>query len=107
MVAVELAVLFLIGAGLGAQHLIINSDNKGVIGALAAGRSKNAEQNAALRRIVSSLLGSSTWITTVYVNTKANPADEPSRGVLGPMHLRLPNLVKIPHEIAPFLIPVA
>jgi hypothetical protein len=107
MVAVELATLYLIAAGWGGHHLIINSDNMGVVGALLGGRSRNAEQNAALCRIVESMLSSSMWITPVYVNTLANPADGPSRGVFDRMSHMLPNIVKIPLPLQPFLRPVS
>lgn len=107
MVAVELVVLYLIKAGWAGQHIIVNSDNQGVIGALSAGRSKNMAQNASLRRIVNSLLESSTWVTTEYVNTKFNLADEPSRGIFSGSDTRLPNLVSIPRAISSFLKPVS
>jgi hypothetical protein len=103
MVAVELAVLYLVAAGHAGQHLILRSDNTGVIGALAGGRSRNVGQNASLRRIVSLLTDSSTWVTPLYVDTHLNLADGPSRGVFGPLSHRLPNLVIIPSVLRPFL----
>ena len=70
MVAVELAVLYLVAAGHASQHLILRSDNTGVIDTLAGGRSHNTEQNASLRRIVALLSASCTWATPLYVNTR-------------------------------------
>lgn len=48
MVAVELAVQTLIVGNFTGCHIIICSDNKGVIGALKAGRSWGTQQNAVL-----------------------------------------------------------
>ncbi|KAJ7842633.1 hypothetical protein B0H14DRAFT_2235235, partial [Mycena olivaceomarginata] len=61
-------------------HFNVHSHNEGVIGALAAGKSRNPEQNRVLRRIVSLLCTHSIWITTPYVPSALNPADKPSCG---------------------------
>jgi hypothetical protein len=48
MVVVELAVQTLIAGKFTGCHVIIHSDNKGVMGALKAGRSRGTQQNAVL-----------------------------------------------------------
>ena len=54
MVAVDLAVKSMISTGLSNCHVIIKSDNAGVVGALGAGRLQNSEQNLILWHILSS-----------------------------------------------------
>jgi len=49
MVAVELATRTLITEKYANCHIIVRSDNKGVVGTLEAGRSRGTQQNAILR----------------------------------------------------------
>jgi hypothetical protein len=49
MVAIELGLLTAVACGWTNTHFIVKSDNTGVIGALAAGKSKNTEQNRILQ----------------------------------------------------------
>src|ERR1700677_1970617 len=52
MVAVELSLTALMAAGYSNAHFILRSNNKGVSGALKGGKSRNEEQNLALRHTV-------------------------------------------------------
>jgi hypothetical protein len=81
MVAVELAVRTLITGRFAKCHVVVRSDNKGVVGALKAGRSRGIQQNAILREIVRLIQENDIWISTVWIPTAENPADDPSRGV--------------------------
>ncbi|TFY65320.1 hypothetical protein EVJ58_g2059 [Rhodofomes roseus] len=103
MVAVELAVRHLVAIGaMGVMHLI-RSDNKGVIGALDAGRSHSIQQNRILREIVSIFNLHRIWAKTLYVNTKDNLADPPSRGIFPDMADRLEYTFRIPSHLEPFV----
>jgi hypothetical protein len=81
MVAVELAVRTLITGKYTKCHIIVRSDNKGVVGALEAGRSRGTQQNSILREIVKLIQDHELWISTTWIPTLENPADGPSRGV--------------------------
>jgi hypothetical protein len=85
MVAVELAVTVLIALGLNSVHFILRSDNQGVCGATAGGKSRNPEQNDILRRTVELFRDNDIWFTIEWVSTHNNPADDPSRGKLPPL----------------------
>lgn len=103
MVAVELAVLWLIEKHVSNRNIIIRSDNTGVIGGLKLGRSRNAQQNLIIRRITTLLSIHSIWITSVYVASEENIADKPSRGVEPVGYDRSPNRLKLPVDLVPFL----
>jgi hypothetical protein len=84
MIAIELGLRTAIAAGYSDTHFSIMSDNMGVIGALSGGKSRNLQQNRALQRIVALMQAHSIWITSVYVPSAVNVADEPSRGIPAP-----------------------
>ncbi|KAF7334414.1 putative reverse transcriptase domain protein [Mycena venus] len=84
MVAVELAVRTVVASGVANAHIALRSDNQGVIGALAAGRSYGIQENAILQHILFLFHKHRLWFSITYVNTKENPADAPSRGILPP-----------------------
>ncbi|KAF7349137.1 Reverse transcriptase domain-containing protein [Mycena venus] len=67
MVAIEFGLRFAIHKGYCNVHFQIRSDNEGVIGALAAGKSRNSEQNRVLRRIVALMRSHSIWVSTFYI----------------------------------------
>ena len=81
MVAIELALHTLITAKFTKCHLIIRSDNQGVVGALKAGKSRGTQQNLILREIVKLIQDNELWISTIWIPTSENPADDPSRGI--------------------------
>lgn len=105
MVAVELAIHTLVAAGFHSCHLILHSDNAGVVGALHAGRSRNSQQNAILRKIVALFQHHSMWITTKWVPSQNNPADGPSRGLFPPSSTLLPYPPAIPRHLIPYVSP--
>ena len=80
MVAVKLAVRTLITGRFAKCHIIVHSDNKGVVGALEAGRSRGTQQNMILREIVGLIQDRDLWISTTWIPTSENLADDPSRG---------------------------
>ena len=103
MVAVELAVRTLVAGGRRGQHVILHSDNEGVVGALRAGRSRGTEQNAILRRIVALFQEHGLWVTTEWVSTRENPADAPSRGVFPKTGSLLGHPPSLPRHLRPYL----
>lgn len=81
-VAVELAVFFLISSfKIHDRHLLIHSDNMGVVEGWKNRSSRNAEQNAILLRIMHMLNSCRSFVTLDYVPSAQNPADPPSRGL--------------------------
>jgi len=81
MVAVELAIRTLITGKFSNCHIVVRSDNKGVVGAIGAGRSRGTQQNLILREIVKLIQSNELWISTTWISTVDNPADGPSRGI--------------------------
>jgi hypothetical protein len=103
MVAVELAVRTLIAGKFTGCHVIIRSDNKGVVGALKVGRSWGTQQNAVLREIVKLIQEHGLWISTTWIPTLENPADGPSRGVFPVNSLLYAFPPKIPFRLREFV----
>ncbi len=101
MVVIELGLRTLIAKGLKDYHIVIWSDNQGVVGALLAGYSRNTQQNAILRVFL--MQESGIWLSTVWISTKNNLADGPSRGVLGSKKDLLPFPPKIPAHLKPYV----
>jgi hypothetical protein len=75
----------------------------GVVGALAAGRSRGTQQNAVLRDIVKLIQSNNIWISTVWIPTAMNPADGPSRGEFPSRNLLYAFPPKLPYNLRPFL----
>lgn len=103
MVAVELAIRTLITGKYSNCHIIIRSDNKGVVGALKAGRSRGIQQNSILREIVKLIQGHKLWISTVWVLTLENTADGPSRGIFPGKSLLYAFPPKIPFHLESYV----
>jgi hypothetical protein len=103
MVAVELAVLVLIHAQFRNCHLVLRSDNQGVVGALSGGKSRNPQQNAVLRRIVSLFREADIWLSIEWVSTDDNLADKPSRGLFPPLHNIFSPIPPLPTYLSRFL----
>jgi len=95
-VAVELLVYFLEQLGFQNAHLCIYSDNKGTIGALAKGRSRNRPINLAIRRTLGVLYPLFISPDFTYISSAKNLADLISRGDLGP-----PDKVLLPKFMLP------
>ena len=103
MVAVELAIRTLISGKFSNCHIIVRSDNQGVVGALKAGRSRGTQQNLILREIVKLIQDHNLWISTVWIATLENPADDPSRGVFAGRGLLYPFPPKLPFHLTHFV----
>jgi hypothetical protein len=99
MVAVELAVRTLITTKITNRHIVVRSDNQGVVGALTAGRSHGTQQNAILREIVKLIQGHNLWISAIWVATHENPTDGPSRGKFPDRRSLHPFPPRIPHHL--------
>jgi hypothetical protein len=65
-------------------HILIHTDNMGVIGAWEQRSSRNPEQNQVLIRIMRRLLDRQCFLTLKYIKSSENPADAPSRGLDAP-----------------------
>lgn len=87
------------------MRVTIHGDNQGVLGALRSGCSRSRQQNRILQRIVALCGQHKIWPTAVYVRSKDNPADGPSRGEPSPDMSRLPSVVDVPSHLSPFLSP--
>lgn len=81
MVAVELGLRALVERGYSNTHIKMRSDNKGVVGALDAGKSRGVQSNRVLQRIVACMLDNDIWLSIEWVASEDNPADAPSRGL--------------------------
>jgi len=102
-VALELLIYVLEEKGLHDLHVLVHSDNQGVIGAFDKGRSRNYETNLSIRRSASVLSALNISLSLVYVQSEKNPADPISRGINGPAADRLLSTFALPEELRPFL----
>jgi len=103
-VAIKLLVYFLEQLGFRDAHLRIYSDNKGTIGALAKGRSRNHPINLAIRHILGVLYPLFISSDFTYVSSAENLADPISHGDLGsPDKILLPKFT-LPDELKSFFI---
>ncbi|KAI9464637.1 hypothetical protein HD554DRAFT_2008536, partial [Boletus coccyginus] len=82
IVAMDLAIHTFIYSNLKDCHLVLYSDNQGVVCALSSDRSCSIHQNEVLHHIVSSFRTHSIWLSLIWVNSSANLADPISRGFL-------------------------
>jgi len=89
--------------GLHDLHILVHSDNQGVIGAFDKGRSRNYETNLSIRRSASVLSALNISLSLIYVQSKKNPADPISRGINGPAADCLLSTFALPEELRPFL----
>ncbi|KAJ3505465.1 hypothetical protein NMY22_g17578 [Coprinellus aureogranulatus] len=86
-------------------HLRLHGDNEGVVDAWRNFRSRNAATNKVFELIHDHLerYGFIDCIHPVWVPSKDNPADEPSRGVFPPTADLLPP-IPIPSGLIPFIV---
>ena len=103
-VAVELVIYMLEEKGIEDAHILVHSDNQGVIGAFDKGRSRNFEVNLSIRRSSSILAARNISISLTYIESEVNPADPISRGILGLPADRLFSNFPLPGELKPFLL---
>jgi hypothetical protein len=92
--------------GIRDSHIILHSDNQGVIGAFDKGQSRNFEVNLSIQRSTTVLAASNISISVIYIDSKSNPADLISRGITGPVANRLLSSFPLPQELQPFLVHV-
>jgi hypothetical protein len=105
MVALELALHSVIAAGYKCVHLIVRSDNQGVVGASHAGKSRNCASNRILRHIVNLFQDHDLWFTVKWISTDHNLADKPSRGIFPPAAKLFRTAPRIPAHLSPFVDP--
>ncbi|KAL4261893.1 Hepadnavirus polymerase/reverse transcriptase [Pleurotus pulmonarius] len=103
-VAVELAAYFLEAKGVRNTHVLIHSDNQGVIGAFNKGSSTNIQVNLSIQRSGACLLALNNQLKLEYISTEKNPSDPISRGALSSLDptMRLPD-IELPQELRPYL----
>jgi hypothetical protein len=77
-------------------HLLVHTDNTGVIGAWNKCFSCNEGTNSIIGRILCILLRNQCFLSLVYIESSVNPADTPSRGATAP------NLTKKAFEGFPY-----
>ncbi|KAJ7039272.1 hypothetical protein C8F04DRAFT_950211 [Mycena alexandri] len=106
MIAVELALRAVIAAKMSSVHIVLRSDNQGVIGALAAGRSFGIQENNVLQHVLQLFHDHDIWFTIVYVPSAMNIADAPSRGELPPREERFEFPPPIPKHLRDFIYSV-
>jgi len=99
MVAVKLAVWTLITAKFKECHIIVHSDNRGVVDALKAGRSCGSQQNLVLHEIIKLIQDHKLWVSTTWILSAENPVDNLSRGKFPGKELLYAFLPKLPFHL--------
>jgi len=89
LVALELAILWLVQSDFADCEVMVKGYNTGIIGVFNKGWSHNISHNAAICRMASSLVPFNMTIFPLYVSSAANRADPVSCGTLGPQSLCL------------------
>ena len=100
-VAMELLIQTILQLGC-PSGIKVHGDNTGIVEGWWMGRSRNTETNRVFRKIHILLDEKDIVLTTRYVNTAHNPADNPSRGIFPPKHLLPP--INLPHELKQFVV---
>lgn len=101
-VAVELAVRLLDVLGISNIHVLIRTDNKGVLGSYERGRGRNIEVNNCIRRVEVIAGARNITYSFIYVPSKDNLADSISRGIPGSLDRHL-DIIPLPLELTPFI----
>jgi hypothetical protein len=103
-IAAELVVIILDRLDVRDSHVLIRSDNQGVIGAFAKGRCPSFEINLSIRRAMSIALARNLTFDFQYVASAINLADPISRGEFGPAHLRFASDITLPDELKTYFV---
>jgi hypothetical protein len=100
----ELLALYLMQMGGSERNFRVYGDNQGVIEGWRNGRSRNSAVNSVFRRLLSFIDDSpgSYSFHPAYVQSKCNPADDPSRGIYSNAERMLPTF-PIPTALQPFI----
>ena len=77
-----------------AKRVLVFIDSLVVLGAFAKGRSSSFKLNGILRSTLPYLTLGFLEVALIWVSTKANPADHPSRGVALPHPVPVPDQFK-------------
>lgn len=104
-VAVELAVRLLDARNISDVHVLIRTDNQGVMGAFQRGRGRNPEINNSIRRVDVICSSRNIMLSLIYVASADNLADPISRGIPGPPDSHLEN-IELPVKLSPFMVRV-
>ena len=109
MIGLELCAYTLIEFGISDVKAVVRGDNQGSIAALNNLSSRNLDSNSSIQRITAACATFSILIDPIYVNTKVNLADGPSRGVPDPSFVHHSLSFDLPTALLPFLehIPVS
>jgi hypothetical protein len=83
-------------------HFKCHGDNTGVVEGWWKGASKNAQTNEVFRRMHDISETTGARFHTRYVPSQHNPADAPSRGILGPLNRLLP-AIPLPTSLLPYV----
>ncbi|QRV78783.1 polyprotein like [Ceratobasidium sp. AG-Ba] len=105
-IALELAVNGAIQSGIRDCTIRCLCDNRGVVLAWAAGRSRNVHQNTVILRILSAAWVANINIIVEYIRSADNLADGPSRGVPPDSTMsRSSSIIPVAHDITHLVIP--
>lgn len=97
--AIEFLIYFLIALGYCDTRILIRSDNMGAMGTHTKGRCPNWHINMSIRRAYSSLSTSNIIPSFEYIESKNNPADPISHGILGRPEDHIPIPIMLPEEL--------
>jgi hypothetical protein len=104
-VAVELAIRLLDARNITNIHVLIRTDNQGVLGAYQRGRGRNPEINNSIRLVDVICSSANISLSFIYVASADSLADPISRGISGPPESHLEN-IELPIEPSPYIVRV-
>jgi hypothetical protein len=96
MAAIKFGLRMAVALGYRDVSIWVWSNNKGVIGALEGGKSRNLEHNRVLQCIVSLMQTTNIHVQPMYIPTSENKANRPSRGTPVPGLPHAPEQFNIP-----------
>jgi len=100
LTAAEMGILAFVSAGYRNTQVILRSDNEGVINALKKKTwTKNFGVDEILKRVLKICQDYNLDVVPVWISTKTNPADKPSRGVYPPKNLMFGHNPAIPSHL--------